>query len=153
MEPTIIKRPAFRVVGMQHRGTFAGGELPALWQKFGERMGEIEGVADPAYAYGLTIDMDMETREIAYMAGMAVESDAEVPEGMVSVEVSEQTYATFTCTLPTLQAAYEAFYGEWMPASGYKRGYGPELELYGEDFDPNDEASQRMEVCVPIVKV
>ncbi len=151
MEPTIIKKPAFRVVGMQHRGTFSGGELPALWQKFGERMGEVEGVADGEYAYGLTTDMDMETREIEYMAGMAVERTASVPEGMGSVEVPEQTYATFTCTLPTLQTAYETFYGEWLPTSGYKRAYGPELELYGEDFDPQDETSQQMEICVPIV--
>lgn len=150
MEPTIISKPAFRVVGMQHRGTFDNEELPALWQKFGERMGDVQGVADREYAYGLTTDMDMETSEIEYMAGVAVEPTANVPEGMVSVDVPEQTYATFSCTLATIQQAYEQFYHEWMPTSGYKRAPGPELELYGEDFDPTDETKQQMEICVPI---
>jgi AraC family transcriptional regulator len=151
MKPKIVTKPAFRVVGMQHRGTITNDELPALWQTLGQRMGDIQGVADNDYAYGLTVDMNMETKEFEYVAGMAVERTAGVPEGMVSVEVPEQTYATFTCTLPTLQAAYEQFYGEWLPSSGYRRAYGPELELYGEDFDPADETKQQMAICVPIV--
>jgi AraC family transcriptional regulator len=152
MEPKIVKKPAFRVVGMQHRGTIANDELPALWQALGRRWDDIQGVADDEYAYGLTVDMNMETREFEYVAGLAVEETADVPEGMVSVDVPGQTYASFTCTLPTLQAAYEQFYGEWLPSSGYRRAYGPELELYREGFEPDDETKQQMEVCVPIVE-
>jgi predicted transcriptional regulator YdeE len=46
---------------------------------------------------------------------------------------------------------FDQIYGVWLPASGYVRTAGPELELYDERFDPRDPASV-FEVYIPVHK-
>ena len=114
-------------------------------------MDEIKHMSGPDTAYGLTNNMDMATGEFDYMAGVQVSSTDDIPDGMVSFSVPAQTYAVFPCTLPTLRAVFAQIYGVWLPASGYVRTSGPELELYGERFDPRDPSSV-FEVYIPVFK-
>ena len=62
-----------------------------------------------------------------------------------------QTYAVFSCTIPTIRETYQDIYGIWLPTSGYVRAPGPELELYGEAFDARDPASV-FDVYIPVLK-
>jgi len=59
---------------------------------------------------------------------------ADVPEGMVSRQVPEQTYAVFPCTLETIHEMYQYAFQTWLPQSDYQAGDGPDFELYDEDF-------------------
>ncbi len=151
MEPRFVALPAFTLVGMMMR-VRPGGKVPGqLWDEFGPRMGEIKHVTGPDMAYGLTANMDMGSGEFDYMAGLQVSSADGMPAGMVSYDVPAQTYAVFPCTIPTLREVFDHIYGIWLPASGYARTAGPELELYGETFDPQDPASV-FEVYIPVFK-
>jgi predicted transcriptional regulator YdeE len=38
---------------------------------------------------------------------------------------------------------------EWLPASGYQPGDGPDFELYGEEFDPQS-AQRILSIYFPI---
>ena len=154
MEPKFVSLPAFTLVGMMMRVKPQGKVPGQLWDEFGPRMGEIRHVAGPDVAYGLTTNMDMATGEFDYMAGMQVSSadGIRIPDGMVSFNVPAQTYAVFPCTLPTLREVFDHIYGVWLPASGYARTAGPELELYGETFDPRDPAAV-FEVYIPVQKM
>ena len=149
MEPRIVDKLAFTVVGMKCRGTIENNQIPGLWQEFGPRMAEIKGVVSPNVAYGVTLGMDEKSGEFDYVAGMAVTSADDVPDGMVSCEVPEQKYAVFTGTLPTVGQTYQYIYHDWLPQSGYQRTVGPEFELYDENFDPADDSSQ-MDIYIPI---
>jgi AraC family transcriptional regulator len=149
MEPKIVTKPAFTVVGMKYRGKNEKSEIPQLWEQFGPRICEIKHLADPHVAYGVMHNYDEESGEFDYVAGFEVSSVAEVPEGMVSWEVPEQTYAVFTCTLPTLMETFERAYKTWLPHSGYQRADSPEFELYDENFDSQDENSE-MAIYIPI---
>jgi len=122
-----------------------------LWDEFGPRMGEVKHIAGPNVAYGLTSHMDAGSGEFDYMAGMQVSRTDDIPDGMVSFNVPAQTYAVLPCTLPTLREVFDQIYGAWLPASGYVRTSGPELELYDETFDPRDPASV-FEVYIPVFK-
>jgi AraC family transcriptional regulator len=149
MEPKFVSRPAFTLAGMALRVKPQGKTPGLLWDEFGPRMGELQHVVGPEVAYGLSDHMDMATGEFDYMAGLQVSSADDLPTGMVALEVPAQTYAVFPCTLPGLREVYQEFYGIWLPRSAYVRAPGPELEVYGETFDPRDPDSI-FDVYVPV---
>jgi AraC family transcriptional regulator len=151
MEPKIVKRAAFTVVGMKYHGKNENNEIPQMWGQFGPRVPEIKHIVDPHVAYGVCDNFDESSSEFDYIAGFEVGSTAEIPEGMVSWDIPEGKYAVFTCTLPTLGETYQYAYYTWLPQSGYQRAAGPEFELYDESFDPKDPSS-KMDVYVPIQK-
>ena len=149
MEPEIKSKPAFTVVGIKHRGKKFSKEIPQLWFEFGRRMNEIKHKTGPAY--GVMDSYDEKSGEFDYVAGIGVDSTADIPENMVSIDVPGQTYAVFACTLPTLAETYQHFYEIWLPQSNYKRVDGPEFELYDETFNPADETSM-LYIYIPVMK-
>ena len=78
-----------------------------------------------------------------------MEEGQAAPEGMVAWHIPAQTYAVFETTLPQIGAAYEYIYGPWMAEAAYVRTEGPELEVYGSEFNPQDPAS-KMHIYVPV---
>ena len=151
MDVKSVQRPPFKVVGLKYHGKPGPDDIPRLWDKFGPRMGEIRHVVNPKVAYGVMDNFDMASGEFDYVAAYEVDEIADMPSGMVSMEVPAQTYAIFTCTLPTIHATYEKINNTWLVESGYERAAGPEFELYDENFDPHDPDSE-MSLCIPVVK-
>jgi AraC family transcriptional regulator len=149
MEPRIVSRPAFTVVGMRYRGKPDQGEIPKLWSEFGPREGEVEPKSDPPRCYGVMDNYDEATGEFDYVASFEVESIVNIPDGMVSWDVPEQTYAVFSCTLPTIAQVFEYVHGKWLPGSGYRHAAGPYFELCNEEFDPENPESE-MYIYIPI---
>ena len=149
MEPKIVSRPAFTVVGMKYRGKNEQNEIPQLWSQFGPRMGEIKHKVDRDIAYGVMGNLDESSGEFDYVAAIEVENADDLPNGMVSWGVPEQTYAVFTCTLPTIRETFQHVYETWLPQSAYQRGMDVEFELYDADFDPEDPSSE-MTIYIPI---
>jgi len=151
MEPKIVTKPAFTVVGVKYRGDNKNNEIKHMWDEFGPRMGEIKHVVGPEVCYGVCANGDEETHEFDYFAGFEVDSTADIPEGMVSFEVPEATYAVFATTLPDIGKTFEHAYHTWLPQSGYHATGGPDLELYDEAFDPSDPYST-LYIYIPIMK-
>jgi AraC family transcriptional regulator len=149
MQPKIISKPAFTVVGMKYRGKNQHNEISQLWRKFGPHMHEVRNVRAADLAYGVMDNYDENKGDFDYVAALEVENATEVSEGMTALIVPAQTYAVFPCTLNTIRQTYDTIYQSWMPASGYQRATGPEFELYDEHFDPNDSSSG-MFVYIPI---
>ena len=149
MEPKIVTRPAFTVVGMLYRGKNENQEIPQLWQAFGPRMGEIVHASKEPIAYGVMDNYDEETGEFDYVAALKVDSAEDIPEGMLSWQIPESKYAVAACSLPTLHETFHELYHEWLPNSGYERAPGPEFELYDERFDNKDPHSE-LDLYIPI---
>ena len=150
-EPKIVTKPALTVIGMKYRGKNEHDEIPQLWGKFMSRDGEIKDKLNPHICYGVEDNFDDTSGEFDYVAAFEVGAEAGVPEGMVKWDVPAQTYAVFTCTLPTIREAYDYAYKSWLPESGYQRTAGPEFELYDPDFDPQ-VLSSPMYLYVPVNK-
>jgi predicted transcriptional regulator YdeE len=148
MEPKIVTKPAFTVVGMSYHGKNQNNEIPQLWGEFIPRAGEIKHVTNPHLAYGVCGELE-EDGAFKYVAGFGVDDAADIPEGMVSWEVPEQTYAIFPCTLKTIHETYKYSFKTWLPQSDYQAGDGPDFELYDENFNPEVEGSE-MYIYVPI---
>jgi AraC family transcriptional regulator len=149
MEPQIVKKPAMTLVGLQLHGKLEGMDLKSLWNEFGPRMVEIKG-GDPNICYGAMDNYSEATGEFDYLAACEGKSATAMPAGMVSWNIPARMYAAFPCTLPQIGEAWMTAYQQWLPASGYQRAAGPELEVYDEKFDPQDPAST-LYLYVPIV--
>jgi AraC family transcriptional regulator len=60
MEPQIIAKPAFTVVGLKYRGKNEHNEIPQLWESlFPDRVAEIQHKVDPHVSYGVEGKFDM----------------------------------------------------------------------------------------------
>ncbi|MEN8097881.1 MAG: GyrI-like domain-containing protein [Chloroflexota bacterium] len=134
MEPTFVTKPAFTVVGLKIKTKNEQGEIPALWQKLGPQMCNMENVVDPHTAYGIC-DAPDESGAFNYLAGCKVSQPGELAEGLEAWDIPEQKYAVFKTTLPGMHQVYEHIYGTWLPQSGFQTSEVM-FELYDKEFDP-----------------
>lgn len=140
-DPAIRTREAFTVVGLGYRGTNDDGEISALWERVGEYADEFAALATTDEWYGVCVGVDESDGTVTYVAGVAVDEGATVPDGMESVDVPTNEYAVFSVTLADLATDLDDIYEEWLPDAAYRRADGPEFERYGNTFDgtPDDE--------------
>lgn len=152
MDLIIKPKESFKIIGLQLVGNSDNKDFPALWGKLNDRVEEVKPLAKkPIVAYGVCSNFDMETNIFDYMAGLEVEENSPIPEGMVELEIPTNDYAVFPCTLPTLMETIKNVQDNWLPNSEYKRAPGPEFELYEADFDPNTENST-LYLYIPVEK-
>lgn len=148
MEPRIVAKPAFQVVGLCYHGKNENNEIAQMWSKFVPRIGEIKHIAHGSYGVCQPAEED---GCFQYLACMAVHRVEEIPEGMICWDVPEQTYAVFDCTLPTIGETYQYAFQTWIPSSDYRSVKGPDFEYYDESFDPDQEGSI-LHIYVPITR-
>ncbi|PKO20778.1 MAG: hypothetical protein CVU38_18285 [Chloroflexi bacterium HGW-Chloroflexi-1] len=156
MEPRIVTKPAFTVVGLPFTGFIStapyeegkeNNEIGVMWGEFDRRYGEIQHVCGPAY--GLCFGMPND-REPWYIAGAEVARAENIPAGMMNMSVPAQKYAVFPCTLGALGATYRYIIEEWQPQSGTEHADAPDFELYDQEFDPGDPQHGKLSVYWPI---
>lgn len=158
-EPAFRNKGAFKIVGIER---YTGNGIPAIreaWAEFGKRSQEIQHVTG-AEAYGIedySRDFDMNKGgfpKYYYIAGLEVDSLADMPEGMKSKEIPAANYAVFTYNGPIdgLPKFFGYIYAEWMPKSGYSMD--PKLSLDFEYYPERvmDMNAAKIEIWVPIVK-
>ncbi len=161
-EPTIYHQRAMTLVGCRtvfygpdSEKNNLGQKLPALWDAFIARLGEIEA-ASPKTTYGV-INQDADDGErLEYFAAIEVSPTdaADVPEGMAQVEVPAATYALFEHRGEAEQVdrTVSYAYATWLAQSKYRHGSGPDLEMYDERYHPTSEESV-LSVALPIEAV
>jgi AraC family transcriptional regulator len=115
------------------------------------RWGEIRNVVNPEISFGLCGSMN-DDGSFPYLAGQEVKVESEVPKGMEVMEVPEQTYAVFRCTIPTIGETYEYAFKTWLPASGYEQAPSPDFEYYDEEFHPETSQTDPLYIYIPLRK-
>ena len=157
MTPSIETLPTRLVVGIERPFISALSPkrnnhlvIPQLWQDFSDRIAEIPHRANDLLFGAIGCD-DGEGGRCRYLACVEVTSAAGVPEGMISRELTEGTYAVFTHKGPinTIDRTLSYVYGSWLPRSGHQLRDAPEIEIYGDKFDPVSPDSE-MEYGLPI---
>lgn len=158
MEPKIITKPGFTLVGLRYFGKNEKMEISHLWERFNQRMRELGGLANETgdAAIGLCITPENEPIDGAfeYVAGFLVTEAEDVPEDFVVRHVPEYTYAVFAHKgdLPSLPKTYEYIFETWLPQSGYKLAAKIDFEYYDADF--KDFASDSVfYIYLPIEKI
>ena len=116
-EPKLITKPAFTVVGLLLHTRPMSPEIPALWDQFVPRIGEIQHQFEGHVSYGLMGRFDQATGMFDYMAGNAVTKVAQLPAGMTRWDISANTYAVLETTLSKIGETMDYMYRTWAPSS------------------------------------
>lgn len=157
MTPTIQNLPPRLVVGIERPFISALSPkrnnhvvIPRLWQDFGAQMASIPHRANDLCFGAIWCD-DGECGRCRYLACVEVSSADEVPDGMVSRELRGGMHAIFTHkgSMIRFDRTVGYVYGSWLPRSGHRLRDAPEIEIYGEKFDPESPDSE-MEFCLPV---
>lgn len=154
MEPRIMRKPLFQVVGMAGQFTPATNtRIPELWMRFAPQMYAVPHRRGE-HTFGVCIDADPSTVNEAgftYLACVEVERVERVPDGMIAVTIPANTYAVFTHSghIARISDTVKQVWGEWLPASGRRHIAAPDFELYDERWDPTTGMGD-VDIYVPI---
>lgn len=150
VQPEIVNKPAFTVVGLKNRCKSREREVRELWGQFTERLEELQHASPAATVCGLRDHVDEESGEFDYLAGVEVEAADSVPNGMEAWDVDAQNYAVFPTTLSALNDTYRYASEDWLQeTTNYRRTPGPEFEQYAQGFHPDNPDSQ-LDLYIPI---
>lgn len=148
----IEKRECFRVVGYKMTTTNkkkqGTKDIPAMWTKLkeGDQHEKLMSLMnqEPYGVFGINAynTNQADAREFDYY--IAVSSDQDEEDTMVSYMVPEATWAVFPCTIETMGKTEAMAIMKWLPKSKYKplnKGYitgkmksgAPDIEYYGKD--------------------
>ncbi len=70
--------------------------------------------------------------------------------GMMKIPGGKYAAASFELKGEEYQAAWDAFFSEWLPESGYQPVEGPCFELYKNDPSTHPEGKCIVDICVPV---
>ena len=153
MEPKIVSRGAFKVIGVVGHFSSAGENFGPLWQDYMKVHEAIEPMGVGPGHYGVYLAAD-HSQPLDYLAGMAVQADAAAsvaaaaPEGIETRDVPAATYAVFGCELKDLGSTYGFIWDEWLAASDYEQ----DTEALGFDFYPpnTDSVASPVQIWFPV---
>ena len=147
MEPRIVEKPAFTMVGIRYRGRNQNQEIRQLWETFMPRVPEIPHISGPAYGYSCMLEGAADG-EFEYIGGFEVSHVADpLPEGMESLSLPAHRYAVFPTTLATFVPDMHHIYEEWLPAAGYQPATRWMFEYYSAAFTGENSP---FDVYVPV---
>jgi len=155
--PEIYRHGALTLVGLRtlfysvdSEKNNVGQELPPLWNAFLPRLSEIRNTV-PGVCYGVVRQDPGDGERLEYHAAIAVTRIDALPEGMSAVEVPAGTYARFEHRglAQRVDHTVSYAYGTWLPQSGHRHTYAPDLEMYGAAYHPTNDDSV-LHYAIPI---
>jgi predicted transcriptional regulator YdeE len=150
MDPKIVDRDAFKVMGViGHFDSVAEDHSP-LWEKdFMMFHDQIKSLSTGAGYYGVYLGAD-HTKLMDILAGMVVQDAAGAPAGVEVREVPAATYAVFECLFQEIGSTYGYIWDEWLESSAYEQ----DMAKLGFDYYPpaTTDGSSPMEIWLPIKK-
>ncbi|TGB03781.1 AraC family transcriptional regulator [Halobacillus salinus] len=162
MEPKIVKKPAYHVIGYELDTTDADGQnnrdIPEFWQQYIQQnlRVNIPAPLHPNEELGICTDFCPETSEFVYLIGMEVDDETEPPEGLVKRSFPELDYVVFTTpeaeedSFPsTIQSTWNYIFTEWFPKSEYEHSGDADFELYDERCHGT---RKKIDIYIPVKK-
>lgn len=152
MEPRIVEKGSFKLVGMIYHGQNKSNEIGQLWTEFDRLLDQIPYRQNKDSYYGLCFGMEKGNPAFSYLAALPVDRFDEVPLDMVAKTVPAQTYAVFTHRGPTskILETYDYGYGTWLPASEYEPAASFDFEFYDDRFTGPDDPNSQIDIYIPI---
>jgi len=125
MEPKIVTREAFKVMGVEDSFSFLEENDPGFQKIWMERYMSYDDQVKPlstdkAYYEVFFKSDEPETPPTRYLAGMAVKDVSNVPEGLIVREIPAARYAVFDTTLAAIGETTDYVDRQWLPASQYE---------------------------------
>ncbi|HEU5138687.1 MAG TPA: GyrI-like domain-containing protein [Bacillales bacterium] len=158
MEVKIVEKEAFQLVGLAIKtkgdGDPSTNDISKLWDRFDAASSQIEHSIKPEIKFGLMTFPDhwKHGEPFQYMAGVEVNQFESLPEDMESAELPKQQYAVihYRGKISGIGVAYDYFYREWLPKSGYEFGNNFEMEYYDGKFYGRDNPESEISFYFPV---
>ncbi len=156
MEPVIVQKPEFTIVGLAGPSSQANNRIPALWGAFLPRAWEVKDPVPGGGSYGICEYLDVKTMdentEWTETVGTEAYGKAPLPPGMVKKTVPARRYAVFCHkgSLDTLGTTYDYVYKTYLPKSGLSLAQADDFEYYDQRFNPGDPAHSEMFIYIPL---
>lgn len=127
--------PPLSLAGLPHRGDYL--EIGAVFEKLFITAGSKGLLSDSTRSFGIYYDDPFTTAkdELRSLACITASEPEASAAGLqhASVGGGQQAVLTFTGPYAELEAAYEWFYGHWLPHSGHDLADAPPFEEYLND--------------------
>ena len=150
--PRYVDGKPMLLAGLGARIHCGGGQagIPALWQRFGASIGHITGQVGGNTAYGVCSNGD-EEGNLDYLCGVEVSDFNGIPADWTRLRLAAQRYAVFSHPghVADIRGVWNAILSHWLPQSGHQSADAPDLERYGESFDPRTGRGG-FEIWVPL---
>ncbi|WP_395015956.1 helix-turn-helix domain-containing protein [Dongia sp.] len=150
----VTRKAAFVVAGFSERIAKDNmAAIPAIWPKLRALM-PFDGQTSPV-CYGLCYGSNEEEGSFSYMAAAEIAPGKKPPAALTLMQVPAQTYVVFRITLaageihPQMRAAMKYIFTEGLPNCGRKPSGGIDLEVYGEQFNP-EKAGSVLDFYIPV---
>lgn len=148
--PRLVHGRTLLIAGLSERcdaATSAG--IPAQWQRFAPHIGHIPGHVGWT-TYGVLCPGD-DSGNRDYVCGVEVSDFSRIPAELTRLRIPEQLYAVFRHHghVSTIRRTWFTIFNQWLPESGHAAADAPELEVYGEGFDPAT-GNGGLEVWIPL---
>lgn len=157
MEVEIFEGAQRHYIGMSAKMSFIDNTTPQLWGGFRPRVHEIadrlgeDFTSLQVYPENLDFQRLDPATEFRKWALVEVEENAATPPGMVAFTLPAGLYAIFKHHGPAAAfvGTMQAFFGQWLPGSGYRLDSRPHFEVLGPDYSPIDPNAEE-DVWIPI---
>lgn len=149
-DPRIQSGPVLLLVGIAERYSYeASARIPAQWERLAPWLGHVPGQRGRT-AYGVCYNGD-DAGNIDYLSGVEVEDFSRVPAELTKLRIPAQKYAMFAHNghVAAIRRTWNAIFDRWLPQSGVRLADGPQLERYGESFDPATGLGD-IEIWIPL---
>jgi predicted transcriptional regulator YdeE len=120
MEPKIIRKESFTILGLQERFTPDHEDHEGIWKRFMNYHIQIQAFSIDGAYYGANFSAE-DGQATDYLAAMAVEGVDNVPEGLTLRKVPGSHYAVFECTVKAISDTYDWIFGQWLKTAPYPR--------------------------------
>lgn len=149
MQPQIMYKPGFRVLGILLDGEDADAHIDRVWDQLAAHYAEIPQV-DPDQGFG--VHRFSEEGHL-YLAGFALWQDGYHPDGLVEWAINPHAYAVFSHRglAENLGETVASIFDAWLPGSGYQLAEDFYFELYDDHFQPGS-ADSVIFIFVPVVE-
>ena len=150
MEPTIVHKETFALLGLQECFTPETADFEGIWKRYMAYHDQIQAQSTDGACYGANFASADHSAPIDYLAGMAVRGAADAPEGAQAREVSAALYAVFECSFQEIGLTYGYIWGEWLQTSGSEQ----DTTKLGFDFLPpgTSDGPSPIEIWFPVRK-
>lgn len=144
IEPMLIERDSFTIVGLEYKGKNNNYEVPKLWNDFCKYYHKIPNIISHDVFYGYEdYDECAVTGNFRYITGVETSEAENLPEGFAAQRIEKSKYAVFPLTsiVESIPRNISEIYTVHIPNSGLNIKGDYDFEYYDHDSRLNHKDS------------
>ena len=151
MEPKIISKDQFKIIGVKRRFKAERQNFDNIWNDFMKQYDKIKARCIDNGFYGINFEPD-ENNIQDYIAGIAVDEDFQNPNDKLTEHIQPSSlYAVFQCKVKNIGETYMKIFSEWASNSQYTLN---DRNVPCYDYYPPNTAKEDDKVLlyIPVIK-